>query len=388
MRTAFKFRLRPSKQQITALDTMLWLHRQLYNAALQHRRDAYRTRRVNITFAAQSAELPAIRREISGMDDMNATSCQQTLKRLDRAFQAFFRRVKAGEKPGYPRFKGRGQFNTVTFTVGNGAKFTGHSVRIQGVGDIRTIQHRPFNGVIKQISIKREADGWYVILACDVQDVVVAPSALPPVGIDVGLKAFITTSDGQAVDAPKLFRAAEARMRRAQRALSRCKRGSNRRKKARQRVAKIHQQISRQRNDFHYKTIAGMLRQYGGFAVEDLTIRNMVHGTFAKSIHDAAWGSFVEKLERKAECAGAPVITVDPRYTSQVCSQCGTLPDRALTLSDRVYSCVACGLVLDRDENAARNILTKSGLLEAVGRQRESLDCALSEKLPALAGSS
>lgn len=322
------------------------------------------------------------------MDKTNASSCQITLRRLDLAFTAFFRRVKAGETPGYPRFKGRDRFDSVTFTgVHDGAKFTGHTVYLQHIGDIRVKMHRPVEGVIKQISVKREADGWYVVLACELPDVEIAPSLLPAVGIDLGLKAFAATSDGRMFPAPKLYRKAEKQLRKAQRALARCKRGSSRRKAVKNRVARLHQRTARQRTDFQYKLVAELLREYGAFAVEDLTIHGMVHGTLAKSIYDAAWGGFLDKLTRKAASAGAEVVAVNPQNTTQACSRCGCLPDVKLTLDDRVYRCLSCGLVLDRDINAARGILLKSGLLEAVGRERGSLERALPEKLPALAGS-
>lgn len=381
MRKAFKFRLQPTKQQAAAFTAVLNAHRYLYNCALQHRRDAYRMAKVSVRRFDQQSELPAIRREIPGMEWSASSSAQIIIQRVDNAFAAFFRRIKSGDKPGYPRFQGKDRFDSVAYTAGNGAQFTGHTARFFAVGDVRVRQHRPVQGTVKQITLKREADGWYVVLSCDLGDVAVEPATKPAIGIDVGLKVFLATSEGETVDNPRYYRVAQKRLRRAQRSLSRCKRGSNRRKKAIQRVARLHQHVRRQRDDFQYKTVAKLLRKHGAFAIEDLNVKGLAGGMLAKPVHDAAWGMFFEKLTRKAAEAGASVIAVPPRNTTQACSQCGALPDVPLTLRDRVYRCLACGLVLDRDINAARTILKKSGLPEAVGRQREPIGCALSEQL-------
>jgi len=185
----------------------------------------------------------------------------------------------------------------------------------------------------------------------------VTPSTNPPVGIDLGLKSFLATSDGEHVKAPKFFRKAQKELRTAQRSLARKKKGSNRRKKAVLKVAKLHHHIGNQRKDFHHKTAWKLVNQYGFIAHENLTIKGLSRGMLAKSVNDAGWGNFLNILRYKAEEAGVGIIGVNPAYTTQACSSCGCLPEKKVTLSDRVYHCESCGLVLDRDYNAAINIL-------------------------------
>lgn len=365
MRKSFKFRLVPNSQQAAALERTLDAHRRLYNAALEQRKTAWKRCRVGITFYQQSAELKDIRRDLDVLDGTNFTSCEATLRRLDRAFQAFFRRVKSGEKAvGYPRFKGRNRFDTVEFKAGNGCKWSGWTIYFQHVGHVKVRLHRPVEGVIKTLNFKREADGWYVIASCDVPDMTPVVSDKPPVGIDLGLSAFLATSDGALIPPPQYFRHAQKALRRAQRALSRKQRGSQRRDKARQRVARLHQHVSRQRRDWHFKTAKRLTDQYGTVYAEDLNIKGLARSRLAKSVLDAGWGQFLSILGRKVEETCGQLILVNPYNTSQVCSACGALPDIPKTLSTRVHRC-PCGCVLDRDINAALNIKARGMRVQA-----------------------
>jgi putative transposase len=364
---AYKYRLYPSRSQEDSLSTMLETHRRLYNQALEQRKAAYETKGKPVTYGQQSMWMKDRRREDPYLAETNFSSCQATLRRLDKTFQAFFRRIKNGEKPGYPRFKGRNRFDTVEFrTYGDGCKLKGDKVYFQHIGDVKIKLHRPIEGEIKTVSFKREINKWYVIFVCELPDAKPEPSALPPVGIDLGLKSFLVTSDGDSIDPPHFYRDAQAKLRRAQRYLARCKRGSNRRKKAKNRVAKIHKHIANQRLDFHHKLSRELVDSHGLIACEDLNVKGLARTRLAKSVNDVGWGSFLTKLQYKAEEAGVAVVKVDPRKTTQMCSQCQHIPEVKLTLKDRVYVCEKCGFTADRDYNAALNILRLGLSLQAL----------------------
>jgi len=257
VRRAYKFLLRPTAHQAAALAACLEDHRDLYNAALQERRDAYRIRGHTVRYGDQSAQLKDIRRaDPDGQRRWSFSSQQATLRRLDKAMAAFFRRVKAGHQPGYPRFKGAGWFDTVEWPKdGDGCRWDSQPhepsprVYLRGVGHVKVNRHRPVRGAVKTISVKREGRRWYVVLACDG----VPAQPLPPtgavVGIDVGVASFLTTSEGEHVANPRHLAASAERLAKAQQALSRCKRRSNRRKKVRERVAAVHRKVRRQRLD-------------------------------------------------------------------------------------------------------------------------------------------
>lgn len=362
MRKSYKFRAYPTKAQAATMETMVETHRHLYNRALAERKDAWEQEQRGVSYGDQSATLKAQRATNPYITLTNFSSCQATLRRLDTAFQAFFRRVKAGEKAGYPRFRGRGRYDTVVFpSYGDGCKLRDGRAYFQHIGAVKVKVHRPIEGRIKTMAFKHEADGWYVVFSCDLGDVAVEPSTNPAVGIDLGLKAFLTTSEGESVPPPKFYRAAHRKLRRAQRHLSRCQKGSTRRQKARERVAKLHQHIGNQRRDWHHKTAHGLVGRYGTIAHETLNIRGIARTRLAKSTLDAGWRQFLSILHHKAECAGVDVIGVDARNTTQACSDCGCLPAVPLTLRDRVYHCASCGYTADRDLNAALNIRNRLG---------------------------
>lgn len=356
---AFKYRAYPNRLQQAAMAETLETHRHLYNRALAGRKDAWEAEQRAVRYGEQSGHLKADRTTNPYLAKTNFSSCQATLRRLDRAFQAFFRRCKAGETPGYPRFRGYGRFDSVEFpSYGDGCRLKDGRAEFQHIGEVKLNLHRPIEGTIKTMRFKREADGWYVVFSCDLGDVQPEPSANPAVGIDLGLKAFLTTSDGEQVAPPKLYRTAQALLRRASRRVARRKKGSNRRKKAVRLLARHHQHVANQRRDFHHKTARTLVTRFGTIAHEDLNVAGIARTRLAKSTHDAGWTAFLAILAHKAESAGVATVAVDPRNTSQACSGCGALPEVKKTLSDRVHSC-SCGLTLDRDWNAARNILQR-----------------------------
>ena len=297
------------------------------------------------------------------------------LTRLDHTFQAFFRRVQAGEQPGYPRFQGKNRFHSFTYKqFGNGATLDNGSLVLSKVGCLAVRWSRPLQGTVKTVTVTHEADGWYCCFCC--ADVPAQP--LPPTGretgIDVGLKVFLITADGAVVENPRHYRRAERALKKAQRRVARRKKGSKRRKKAAHLLAKKHQTIRRQRTDFHHTTALALVREYDTIYLEDLQVANLTrrpepkpdgnrgyrpNGACAKaglntSINDAGWAQFRTILEGKAAYAGRRVIAVPPAYTSQDCSGCGERVEKSLSV--RTHVCPSCGLVLDRDENAAINI--------------------------------
>jgi putative transposase len=347
------------------MGAMLETHRRLYNDALAERKQMWEEAQRSVSYGDQSAQLKAARKTNAFLAATNFSSCQATLRRLDKAFQSFFRRVKTGETPGYPRFKGRNRFATVEFpSYGDGCRFDGQRVYFQHIGRVKVKLHRPFEGTIKTVAFTREADGWHVVFSCDLGPVDVAQADGPAVGIDLGLKAFLVTSEGESVAPPQYYRKAQAALRRAQRKVARRQKGSKRRAKAVHALQRQHQRVSNLRRDFHHKTARALVARYGTVVHEDLNIRGIARTRLAKSTLDVAWGTFLHILSYKAEEAGVTVIAVSPHNTTQACSQCGALPDVPKTLADRVHTCSSCGYVADRDLNAAQNILRLGSSLQ------------------------
>ncbi|HKW22157.1 MAG TPA: transposase [Ktedonobacterales bacterium] len=361
VRKTYKYRLIPTPAQEQALESVLSRCRMLYNVALEQRKTWWaRGQEKAATYYQQKAELPDLKASCLEYAEINAQVLQDVILRVERTYQDFFRRVMQGEgkkTPGYPRFQGQSRYNSFTYPqYGGGAVLYGGLLSLSKIARIRIRLHRPLEGVPKTVTISREADGWYACISC----AEVATEPLPPTGqetgIDVGLKVFLITADGQAIENPRHYRKAEKQLAKAQRRVSRRKKGSKRRKKAVALLKRKHQKVQRQRRDFQHKTALVLVCRYDTIYLEDLRVANMVRNPYlAKSISDASWGQFRTILEAKAACAGRRVVALPPAYTSQDCSGCG---ERVLkSLSVRTHVCRACGLVLDRDENAARNIL-------------------------------
>ncbi len=276
------------------------------------------------------------------------------LKRVDKAFQAFFRRVKSGEKQvGYPRFQGRDRYDSFTFPQA-GWSLHNELLTLSKIGTLRVKLHRSMQGKVKTVSVKREGEHWYVCFSVEVETAQL-PRSDKAVGIDLGLTTFAVLSNGEKIPNPRYLRKSLRKLATKQRSLSRCKRGSHRRAKARRAVATVHRRIRNQRADFLHKESRKLVNEYGTIVFEKLQPRNMVRNhSLALSISDAGWSQFVSYCSYKAECADRSVLTVSPAYTSQVCSGCGTIKKKEL--SERWHSC-GCGCSLDRDHNAAINIL-------------------------------
>ncbi|WP_347257012.1 transposase [Actinomadura sp. RB99] len=381
MRRSFKFLLRPTARQAGSLAACVEDHRTLYNAALEHRRIAYRRAGTRVRYGDQSAELKDIRAaDPDGQGRWSFSSQQATLRRLDLAFAAFFRRLREGRSPGYPRFRGRGRFDTVTWPKdGDGCRWnsqprhpTATFVRFLGVGHVRVHQHRPVAGIIKTISVRREGARWYVVLSCDDVPTEPAASTGTAIGIDMGVVSLATTSDGDHVPNPRTLAASARRLAAAQRALSRKSPGSNRRRKAIRRVAALHAKVRRQRLDHAHKAAPALVREHDLIVHEELRIANMTRsarGTVERpgskiaqktglnrSILDAGWGVFLTVLAHKAESAGRELIAVNPTGTSRTCAVCGhSAADNRI--GQAVFRCCACGHAAHADVNAAVNIL-------------------------------
>ncbi|SEC69983.1 transposase [Streptomyces sp. TLI_105] len=399
----YKFLMRPTTGQQVALGEMLRDHCSLYNGALQERRDAWRhVSKTSVTYETQSAQLKEIRAfDPERQGRWSFPSQQATLRRLDKAFAAFFRRIRSGDVPGYPRFRGMNRFATVVFPKdGDGCRWdsTPHDsvtrVRFQGIGHIKVNRHRLVVGKVKTVSVKREGRRWYVVLTAERT----APDPLPATGsvtgIDLGIANFLADSNGRFVPNPRHGRKAAAKLEAAQQALAQCKRGSNRRKEVAAKIGDLHRKVRRQRLDHAHKTALDLVREHDLIAHEDPKIRKMSrapaptpdperpdaflpNGATAKaglnkSIADAGWGVFLTILHAKAESAGREVIAVDPRNTSRTCPECGHVSAENRPTQER-FHCTACGHSAHADTVGALNVL-RAGLArrEASPAQREA----------------
>jgi putative transposase len=363
-RRTFKFRLYPSRRQAEVLSSQLSEACRLYNAALQERRDAWRLERKSIRLYDQTYQL----KEIRAAGDLGLPIhdiAHDVLARVDKAFKAFFRRVKEGKgKAGFPRFKSYKRYDSLTHPHGGqDCKIVGgRKLRFSGVGLLKIKVHRPLEGKLKTVSVKREAGRWYAVITSECE---VSPLPLHPahVGIDVGLTAFATFDDGTEIGNPRHYKKAQARLRCAQRRAARRKKDSNRRRKAIRLLARIHQHVKNQRADFHHKISTWIVSNHGLIAVEDLNVKGLASGMLAKSVNDAGWASFISKLAYKAESAGRAFVKVDPRGTSQRCVCGGSVPK---DLSQRRHKCEACGLDVGRDHASAMEILRLGRSLHGV----------------------
>ncbi len=402
---AYTFRLYPTDAHRAKLDWTLARCCELYNAALQERKEAWNAckkhgnfydpawrkehaKEYTVNYYDQANALPELKRDIRPeYAAIGSHVLQNVLHRVEKAFDAFFRRVKCGQTPGYPRYQSRSQYDSFCFPDHSGWKLTGNQLHITGIGTIKVKLHREIVGNVKTCTIKREGEHWYVVLAAEVQAQPRLPYTDLAVGIDMGLLHFATLSTEDTIEAPRFFRGSQKKLATAQQALARKKRGSKRRKKAVKRAATCHRKVRRQRQDFHHKQSRILVDCYEMIVFEKLKSSNMsrrpkpkqdsegkflpngaaAKGGLNKSIQDAGWSAFIGMVRAKAESAGhTTVLLISPKDTSQICSGClkkGSHKD----LDERTHTCEHCGLVLDRDVNAAHNIL-RLGLSLQVAR--------------------
>lgn len=374
----YKYRLQPTRKQTHLLDELFFQMQTVYNDALNERRWYWSRSRKSISYYDQWNRARGERHALpEEMGMLNATSIQQMLRRVDKACRSFYSGLR-----GAPRFKGRNRFKSVEYRHGDGCKLAGNRLYIQHVGKIRVKLHRdiPDDATIKQVIVKRSVGKWYVCFQIEMPDIVAPLHNGPSVGVDVGLHSLLAFSDGTRVDNPRWLRESLADLRVLNRKLSRQHRYSKGWRKTVRKIGKLQEHIANQRLDHWHKITTELARTYSTIAVENLNLSFMLRNDhLSLSAHDAALGLFRQMLAYKVEETGAQLIAVDPHNTSQACSDCGQIV--AKSLSVRVHRC-ACGLTLDRDVNAARNILHK-----AVGRTAEALTwpvgaCVASEAPP------
>ena len=376
MRIAHQYRLRPTIQQSTLMDRWLDMLRAQYNWMLAERFQWWEENRSPINacplichlpelkdqpdYYSQKRSLVSLKQSREWYKEIYAQVLQDMVKRVKLTFDRYLKGDSNGKRSGKPRFKGQGRYRSFTYPQASIDWIDGKFIKLPKIGAVKVIWHRPLpDGFsVKTAILSKKADGWYITLTLEDKSVpeltLDAPTADNTIGIDVGLKSFLVTSDGEGVAIPQLYRKAEKRLKQLQRQLSKKKKGSKRRAKAAKRVAKAHQKVANQRKDFHYKTVQWLLSKgYKFIAYEDLNIKGLARTRLAKSILDAAWGQFLSIADLKAEKAGGKGLPQNPRKTTIECSDCGQ--DVPKTLSDRWHNCL-CGASYCRDHNAARNI--------------------------------
>jgi putative transposase len=359
MRKTYKYRLYPTKKQVQKLNWTLDMCRILYNSCLLDRKRNYEQTGKGLSRIRQQEILKSDKGTVESLKEIHSQVLQDVLFRVDKAFQSFFRRVKAGEKPGYPRFKGESRYDSITYPQEPAFQITEQGLKLSKIGTIKIKLHRSIQGRFKTCIIKREKKRWYACFSVEYEPINNKPVPVGSIGIDVGIKSFAVLSDSTVIDNPRYLRKSENKLISKQRQLSKKKKGSNNRKKARLTVARLHRKIKNQRSDFHHQASRKIVDNYGFIAVEDLNIKGMARNhSLAKSIYDAGWGQFVNYLQYKAAEAGVQIEKVSPHYTSIDCSVCGNPVPKAL--ANRMHKCSFCNVVLDRDHNAAQNILLKS----------------------------
>jgi putative transposase len=358
MRLTFKYRLYPTDAQAAFLNGELREAASLYNAALEERIGAWRVCRKSINYYDQANQLKAMRAD-GCLTLANFSCCQDVLRRVDKAFKAFFGRVKRGVKAGFPRFRSSCRYDSITFpSYGDGCRLLDSGkLRVQGAGHIKVKLHRSLEGTIKTVTIKREAARWFACFSVEC-DPVALPVSSESVGIDVGLTTFAVLSDGSQIENPRFYRNAQSQLRRCQRKVARRKKGSACRRKAVQQLQRVHAHIRNQRTDFAHKESRKIVNRFGLIVVEDLNIKGLAGGMLAKSVNDAAWALFFFCLAYKAAYAGREYVKVDPRGTSQICVCGASVPK---TLAQRWHKCDACGREGPRDSISSEVILQRAG---------------------------
>jgi putative transposase len=361
MLRSYKYRLFTTPAQEASLTTMLGAFCDLYNACLQQRIEAYQRRDISLRYGNQAAELKAVRAADERLAGFSFSAEQQVLRRLDKAYNAFFGRIKRGGNAGLPRFRAKSRFDSADFRVGDGLTIRkSKCIGIVGIlGEIKVRWHRdiPNEAKLGAAVISRKAGKWFVCFQIELPAAEAVQREFAPIGIDLGLTSLVALSNGETVATPQHSKIAAKRQRRLQRALSRCKRGSKRRTKAKIRLARHNAKTASQRRDGSHKLSLSLVDRFSHIALEDLNIKGLAAGMLAKSVHNAAWNQLVQHVRYKAECAGATITLVDPRGTSQTCPKCGTIKRK--TLAIRIHHC-ECGCVLDRDVAAAQIVLMRA----------------------------
>lgn len=356
MQRTYKFRLYPNPKERENIHFTLERCRLLYNRLLAERIAAYEQTGQRLTYYEQKATLPERKKVIVGLKSVHSQVLQHVVERLDKAYQAFFRRIKNGEKAGFPRFKPENRYNSFTYPQ-SGFSIKGKQLVLSKIGDVRIRLHRQLQGRVKTCTILVKNGKYYACFSCEVESNPL-PISEKQIGIDLGVSRLAVTSEGKNIESPKFLRKSEEKLKQKQRAVSKKKRGSNRRRKAVRELARLHEKVANQRKDVAHKESRKLVHEYGLIAFEDLNIQKMIKNHhLAKSIADSGWNGLVQFVTYKAESAGRQVVQVNPYHTSQQCSNCGEMVPKSLAV--RVHQC-SCGYVADRDQNAAINILKRA----------------------------
>ena len=379
MRTAYQYRLRPTKQQASEIDRWLSMLCAQYNFLLADRFNWYEQNRCpinacplvcylpelrdNPNYYSQKRTLPNLKKTHPHYGEIYSQVLQDVVKRVKVTFARFLSGDSNGKRSGKPRFKSRERYRTFTYPQMKDGCVQGNLITLPKIGKVKVILHRPIpDGFkIKTASVTKKADGYYLTLS--LEDVTVPtmkydfnPDSIT--GIDVGLKEFLTTSENETVAIPQHYRKASSRLRVIQKRVSRRNKGSKSRQKAVKQLGKQYKKVADKRKDFHFKTANNLLKKYDVIAVEDLSVKGLARTRLAKSVLDAGWSSFLSILTNKAENAGLCVISVKASGTSQDCSNCGVKVPKKL--HERWHDCPNCGCSLDRDHNAAINIKNRA----------------------------
>jgi putative transposase len=352
----FRYRIYPTKAQKKFINNTLELCRWTYNETLALRKNAWESEQKNIGYYDSKKMIPIWKKEKPELKNVHSQVLQEVVKRVDLAFEAFSSRVKKGEKAGYPRFRGYRRYDSFTYTQ-SGFSLDSEKLSLSKIGGIKIKLHRPIEGEIKRLNVRKMPTGkWFVSFLVDTDTPMELQNTGLSVGIDVGIKSFLTLSDSNYVPNPRFFVTEEKALAKVQRKLSKLEKGTPERAKALKAVQHVHERIANKREDFVQKVSLDLVRAYDLITFEDLNIRGMIKNhCLAKHIADAAWSKLITLTSYKAEWAGKRVELVNPKNTSQMCSGCGEIVKK--DLSERIHSCPYCGLTLDRDHNAAINIL-------------------------------
>ncbi len=349
---AYKYRIYPTKEQARKIDETIEKCRLMYNELLALKKDAYKKEGVNLS-------RKNLYKQVKGNNDMHSQISQNVADRINKAYRNFFARIKRGErKKGFPRFKKRGTYNSITMPQITNPKNIGKKTYFPKIGWINTKYHRQITGMTKTLTAKKAKSGKYFVTIC-CEGTINKPieTTDKEVGIDLGLKHFVATSEDEFFEHPKPMKQLAETRKKLARCFSKTKKKSNNRNKARVRLARVDEKITNTRNDFGWKLCQTLIKKYGTIYVEDLNIKGMQKNHYlAGTVTDVSWADFLQKLSYKAESAGGRVMKVNPRNTSQMCSKCCRIVEK--TLATRTHKCPCCGLEIDRDLNAARNILT------------------------------
>lgn len=355
---AYKYKINPTSKTKKILEKQFEDCRYIYNTCIGIKKTTYEQTKQSLSYYYFQKQIPSWKETYPELKEIHSQVLQDVLKRVDKSYQGFFRRIKSGDTPGYPRYKNKNRYDSITYPqYGNGCYLEGNILHLSKIGDIKIVLHRPINGIIKNVTIKRTPTGKWFVTFC----VEETPNVLQPndnaIGIDVGLKSFVKFNNGEEISNPKFFKQEEDKLKKLQSKKDKLPKTSEQRKKLSKKITFLYEKISNKRSDFAHQLSRKIVNKYSVISVEKLDVKNMMEKSyFSKSIGDAAWTQFRNLLSYKAVEAGRNYIEVDPAYTSQTCSSCGNR--KKLELKDRVYECDCCGLKMDRDQNAAINILT------------------------------